>query len=617
MWELTRLVSKQDDSSRRRRLGTGAFIAALLLAWIIAPGMVLYHQAMIAKHDVRALAAANKAHNFADLAQSLNQLNQQMDSISRTLGWMRYWAWVPGVGSKYRDGQAALAAVQQGLGGVLMMMPALSRMAPLLGYSTAAHPRARRSGQKKVEAFVSALPILGPDLKRAYPDFARAAQRLDQVNPQDFRGFLAPLGQKLNTAKSLLDTAVKNMPLIYQSSAVLQNILGDPTAKRYLLIFQNSGELRATGGFMTAYGYVTLDQGKLGRIRAQNMYLLDAQVTYHAPASPVIANDLPVYYWHLRDANTSPDVPTTVSYIKQFYDSIPNAPKVDGVIFVDTWFVDRLIGDVGGLTVPTPKGPVHLTEADANIKMEDMAEGQGLPDNVRKKFIGTMMKALFHEVMNSHGQELARVLRTVNLSLNRKFIVLNFNNPQAEALVRRYHWGGVMDRYVAGDYLSVVDENLLGHKDNYRMSYHLVTKLTKVGSRYRQTTSMSWRDPAVDNGWLFVPYRSWVRFYVPLGSQLISISGVDGIPYEDYVNTTVNKTVFGGHVNLPDRTSNSQPIATHTVTVTYWLPAGLSPTELTVQLQPGVNHQRLTVIRGSFRKTVPFTHDLVFHWANR
>jgi hypothetical protein len=555
---------------------------------------------------------ANHARDFRAMKADLPQIEQKIGAIQGTLGWMGYWDWVPGVAAKYRDGQEALAAVQLGLHGINVMMPALTRAAPLLGYRVRPHSRLPALGEKKVAEFLAALPVMDPDLRKAYPDFRAAAQTLNKVHPHDFTGFLAPVGQKLAAAQSLLDAAVKNMPLVYQSTSALQNILGDPTPKRYLLIFQNSGELRSTGGFMTAYGYLTLNHGHLGDIQAQNMYLLDARVTYHPPASAVIATYLPVYYWHLRDSNTSPDVPTTVSYIKQFYASIPGAPRINGIIFIDTWFVDELIGDVGGITVPTPKRQVSLTEQDANIKMEDMAEGEGLPNNIRKKFIETMMKTLFNDVLHSRGHVLGEVLHTVDQSLNRKFVLLYFNNPRDEAMVMRYNWGGVMDRHVKGDYLSVVDENLLGHKDNFEMTYHIRTRVQKIGGRYEQTTSISYRDPALDNGWLFVPYRSWVRFYVPVGSELVSIQGVDGIPYEDYVNTTLNKTVFGGHVNLPSRTSTSQPVATHTVTVRYWLPPGVSPRRLTVQLQPGVNHQTLTVADGSYHRTVPFLHDMTF-----
>lgn len=585
-------------------------LSVLLIAFVLVPGALLARQLMLLRTHVKALEQANHQRDFAAIKTNLTAVQSGLEDIQGTFHWVGYLGVVPGIGAKYRDANDALTAVTDGMDGLQQVMPALSRMAPLAGYRSGAP--APRSGGAKIQAFVSELPVMGPTLKRAYPDFVRADRALQQAHPHDFQGVLAPIGRELLTAQTLLHTVVKNMPLVYRSTHALQNILGYPTQKRYLLVFQNSGELRATGGFMTAYGYVTVDHGRLGKIKAQNMYLLDAQVTYRPPASTVIATYLPVYYWHLRDANTSPNVPTTVGYIKRFYRSIPGAPPINGVIFIDTWFVDRLIGDVGGITVHTPKGPVSLTESNANKKMEYMAEGQGLPDSIRKKFIGTMMKTLFHDVMHSHGLELARVLKTVNQSLDQKFILLNFNNRQAENLAKRYNWGGVMDQHVPGDYLSVVDENLLGHKDNYEMSYHIRTRILKVGSRYQEVSSISYRDPAIDNGWLFVPYRSWVRFYVPMGSQLISITGVDGIPPETYADPGLDKTVFGGHVDLPARTTKSQPVATHTVTVRYWLPSGTAVNSLTVQLQPGVNHQTLTVIDGQFHRTVAFVHDMAF-----
>ena len=616
------LVNKKVEGARHHSrgrwwwYGAGSVLVALVVAFLAIPGLILYHQVTAVRSQVARLEEANRAHNFTAMVRDAKPIETEMGNIAGTLGWMPYWRIVPGIGGKYRDGEMALEAIREGFQGLNLMVPALSKVAPLVGYKSGNLRPSQISGHGKLSALLSALPILVPDLKRAYPDFVKASDALDQVHPGDFGGFLGPIGAKLLTAQSLLATAVRNIPLIDQSSQALQNILGDPNPKRYLLVFQNSGELRSTGGFMTAYGFVTLNHGHLGPVTEQNMYLLDARVTYRPPASTVIGTYLPVLYWHLRDANTSPNVPTTVSYIKTFYESIPGVPRVNGVIFIDTWFVDSLIGDVGGITVPTPKGPVSLNQKNANLKMEFMAEAQGLPNNMRKKFIGTMMKSLLHQVFHAHGSELARVVKTVEQSLNKKFILLNFNNPRDEAMVRRYHWGGIMDRHVRGDYLSIVDENLLGHKDNYVMNYHLSTRIRRVGSRYQETASITYRDPAIDTGALFVPYRSWVRFYVPVGSTLISMTGNDGIPYQSYVNTTVNKTVFGGHENLPARTSQSQPVATNTVTVTYWLPPHLSVKRLTVQLQPGVNHQTLTVMRGSYRKTVPFTHDMVFHMGS-
>lgn len=598
-----------------RKLGL-ALLAIILMIYVVVPGALVIRDGVLLKHEVRSLESANRERNFQQIESSLSRLQGTLAALAPTLRWMNFWRWVPGVGTKYVDSQEALQALQEGLRGIDVLNPVLRRMAPLAGYRLHGNGQTGRTGEQKVSAFVRELPVMGPKLKQAFPDFQSASLTLNQVHPADFSGVLKPIGEKLAVAQSLLDTAVKNMPLVYRSTAVLRGILGSPHPVRYLLIFQNSGELRSTGGFMTAYGYLTLNDGRLGKIVAQNMYLLDAEVTYRPPASTVISTYLPVYYWHLRDANTSPNVPTTVGYIKRFYASIPHAPHINGVIFVDTWFVDKLIGDVNGISVPTPKGPVTLNQQDANSKMEYMAEGEALPSNVRKKFIGTMMKTLFHDVLHSHGIELARVLTTVNQSLNQKFVLLSFNNPRAERLVERYNWGGTMVSHYRGDYLEVVDENLLAHKDNFVMHYHLRTQIKRVGSRYEEISSITYVDPAIDNGFMYVPYQSWVRFYVPLGSQLISITGVDGIPPETYNNLVVDKTVFGGHENLPARNSKSQPVSTGTVTVTYWLPPHLDLESVLVQMQPGINHETISVQNGAYHKTRALTHDEVFQFRS-
>lgn len=592
--------------------GIAAALVAVVGVFIVRPAWSLWNQYQVAKGEVKDLSRAEKTRDFSALQQNLHKLSLTISSIQRSTRELSYLRAVPIYGHEYRDAQTALLAAQQGLTGVNHMMPALARIAPLLGYSTVGHRVSHRTGQARIQAFVKELPHIGPDVRLAYPDFVEASHTLNQISPQDFHGRLSKVGTELTLAKSLMATAVSDLPMVYRSTGALQQILGAPNPMRYLLIFQNSGELRATGGFMTAYGYVTLNHGKLAKLHAQNMYLLDSQVTYRPAPSRVIGTYLPVYYWHLRDANTSPDVPTTVSYINKFYDSIPNAEPVQGDIFIDTWFVDKLIGDVGGLTVPTPKGPVTLTASNANQKMEYMAEGQGLPDSERKKFISVMMKDLFHQVMHSRGVELARVLKTVNASLNQKFILLHFDNPKAQALVEHYHWGGVVSRHPAGDYLQVVDENLLGHKDNYYMHYAIHTTITKVGTRYRETTSMTYVNPAVDNNWTVVPYRSWVRFYVPPGSKEISLTGVDGFT-ESYTNTTLDKMVFGGHVSLVGRASKSDPPSEGTVTLKYWLPPDISLRSLNIQMQPGINHETMSVTYKGFHRQFPLVHDVTLH----
>jgi len=592
---------------RWRRFGK-VLLGTFLAVWVVIPGLLFLGAAWVLRGDVTRAKSAFHTHNPVSFNAAIRQMTDASAVMDVTGHWMGHWAWLPGIGGAYRNVLLSLDAFHQMLVGAEDILPPLDRVLSALTLK-GRHPNG--IGNQKIQALMDTLPSWGPGLKKAYPHWQAAESQLNQIRPEAWSGILGHYASDVGVLQDAARRWVPQVPVLMRSTRVLQHLVGFPAPQRYFLVFQNSGELRATGGFMTAYGYVVFNHGKIQRLTAQNMYLLDSQVTYQPPASPVIATYLPVYYWHLRDANTSPDVPTTVGYIQRFYQSIPGAPPINGVIFIDTWFVDQLIADVNGLTVATPKGPVHLTPQNANFEMEYMAEGQGLPDAVRKKFIATMMKDLFHKVFSSRGFTLLRVLNTVNQSLNQKFILLYFNDRQAESLVARENWGGIMTRYPHADYLSVVDENLLGHKDNYVMSYHIVTRILKVGRRFQQTVTMTWTDPALDNGWLYVPYHSWVRFYLPRGAQLVSISGVDGIPYEDYVNPGLNKTVVGGHVDLPSRTSQKQPIARHTVTIRYWLPQGVPMRRLMVQMQPGINHESLTVIAGSYRVSMPLVHDVV------
>ena len=215
------------------RLGVSGLIA-LFLAFLAVPGVLLARQVSNMRHTVRVLEAGNKRRSFPEIRAGVQQLDAETRNALAWMQWMGYLSVVPGIGRQYQDGEHAFRAVDQALRGMNLLMPALDRVAPLLGYRGGSGPEHLRTGKQKISAVVSALPILGPALRRAYPDFVRANRALAAIRPADFHGFLRPLASKVATAQSLVNTAVKNMPLIYQSTSALQNILGDPSPKRFL-----------------------------------------------------------------------------------------------------------------------------------------------------------------------------------------------------------------------------------------------------------------------------------------------------------------------------------------------------------------------------------------------
>jgi len=62
-------------------------------------------------------------------------------------------------------------------------------------------------------------------------------------------------------------------------------VVGEPTEKKYLIIFQNDKELRPTGGFITAYAVFRLDSGVIHVDTSSDIYSLDATIS-NKPVAP-------------------------------------------------------------------------------------------------------------------------------------------------------------------------------------------------------------------------------------------------------------------------------------------------------------------------------------------
>jgi len=130
--------------------------------------------------------------------------------------------------------------------------------------------------------------------------------------------------------------------------------------KYYITIFQNDGELRPTGGFMTAYGVLRVDKGRIRAEKSDDIYSLDKKLNSRLkPPDPIakylLSADLKtgiVPYYYIRDMNFSPDFKDSMSLFLTNYDKIKDEPKVDGVIAMDTKVLTDLLEVLGPINVP-------------------------------------------------------------------------------------------------------------------------------------------------------------------------------------------------------------------------------------------------------------------------
>lgn len=598
-------MANHERSPRRRRSyrWRGSRVCLILIViGLVAPIAGLGWGAVRLRAETHALKTAYHSHQMVAVGSTIRQMGATLGAMrteALLLGWLDA---IPVVRQYYLNGMNLLTAGHLDLQVFGQVLP------PVLAAASGAN-----------QATAPAVAHAGRVMRQLVPQIQAANRSLQRLNPRYIPAGVQQKGLRVGALRAASATLLQLLPTMTGPHPILANLLGLPTPTRYLLILQNSGELRATGGFMTAYAYVPFDNGKLGKIHSQNIQNLDTKVTYQPPAPLIVGTYLPVTYWHLRDSNTSiadiqgapvPDLPEAVHNLYQFYDSIPGASPVNGVAYIDTWFVDRLIADVGGLNVPTIRGKtVHLTAQNANYEMEYMAEGQALPSNLRKLFIGTMMKELMHKVFHGHLSELLKVAGTLGQSLHKEDVMFYFNRPAAEHFAVAQGWGGVIPSHVKGDFVEVVDQNLLGHKDNFWMRESYDVNIKTEHGRNLETVTIHWTDLALVQQappYLTVPYHSWVTVFFPNGSDMLGMTGTaaggDNMPplgIDSYVQPTtdpsLNKDELGAHMNLPGRYSPSEPPATGTVVATAWLPSTVNIHRILIQKQPGLRAEPVTI----------------------
>jgi hypothetical protein len=128
-------------------------------------------------------------------------------------------------------------------------------------------------------------------------------------------------------------------------------------AQNYLVLAQNRDELRATGGFISGIGLVTVEDGKIKEFSLGDSYQIDDfSKGYPAPPEPLTRFML-ADYWVTRDANWSPDFPTTAEQTQALY-TLSTGNQTQGVIAFNQLAVEEVLAAVGPVQIPGTDEPV-------------------------------------------------------------------------------------------------------------------------------------------------------------------------------------------------------------------------------------------------------------------
>ncbi len=426
-----------------------------------------------------------------------------------------------------------------------------------------------------------------PDLQAGLGDLQaaeRAAASLDLAAlPRSVRLSLRPLLTLLPSGEQGIRAAI-----------VAPTFLGATRPYYYLLAPQNPLDLRATGGFVGTAVLLRAYHGDLKLVPSQASTDVDsARKTYVAPPLPLLTYQH-LSNWSYRDANWSPDYPTTAQLLRLFYHA-GQGRWVDGVVAFDSALVPILLDLTGPVSVANPdkKGAfVVLTPTNAIATIDHYVNAVH-PGALDKTFAGAVYQTVFHLLIHLHGGQLSRAATLLHGALTDKHLLLWFPNQDVAPLLARQGWAGAVDP-THGVYLYVVDTNVHYNKIDDQVhetiAYHGVLRADRSVASTVTITYVNDASPAT----LRPPQNNpidedFVRVYVPLGSRLHASSGLTQ-PWT--AQRDQGKTLFSGYLRIP---SHGRATVTFSYTVLPNAVGAGTSMGLTVQRQPGAAPIPLTV----------------------
>lgn len=445
----------------------------------------------------------------------------------------------------------------------------------------------------------SPLLRIGPALEQAQPSLIRAQRQLSLLRAARRRLIGLPLPGSIAPLLASFDRQEPALSLALTIARGLPALLGAEGPRSYLVIYQDSADLRATGGYIGSAALINLNRGRLSQIDYEDSKELQV------PPSRSIPAPAPLFYYEdfgsleLRDANFWPDFPTSARQIAHIYQMV-TGHHLDGVVAVQPPLVSDLLRGLGPLAVPDFHEVVTAANVVERIEYytHDSSGAQSNPH--RKRFIVALNHALLRALLHAGAARLAGLLPHLQSAFADRVIVASVADPPIAQALSQAHWDGSL-RTDRGDYLAIFDQNVTDSKLNpfidERIEYDVQCR-PDGGLDSRVTIAYHSR---IRHTAIWIPrtdYQDYLRVAVPTGSQVHDQTGYIDTFWPDEMER--DRRLVAGYVEIP-------PGATRSVVVSYGEPAstlsGIQGYRLLVQKQPGSPPAAITVRASAWGKT--------------
>jgi len=231
------------------------------------------------------------------------------------------YKYIPFARNYYFDGEHAFNAAEAGLRAGLKTVEAITPYADVLGFAGEG-TFTGGTAEDRLKLILETIDKISPILDDITAELKTVQTELVEIDPsrypekiqeQEVRSYIITARDSAQTA---IDSVTQYRPILEQLPEIM-GAKGD--RKKYLILFQNDNELRPTGGFLTAYSTIFIEDGKVTPALGRG----STQAAKDSPSSDALALALAGGGTALAKASLTADPNTGLAVIKLGNTSIP------------------------------------------------------------------------------------------------------------------------------------------------------------------------------------------------------------------------------------------------------------------------------------------------------
>lgn len=495
-----------------------------------------------------------KAQNLPEAEINIVKAKENLDKLNQSYNKLGIYQKIPVFNKYYQDGIYGLAAANHGLEAAVVSVKAITPYADILGFEGEG-TFAGGTTEDRIGVMLQTLEKITPELDQIEEQLTLVNENLSKIDASRYPEKVkdVEIRNLLLTSQESVDQAIgifsQFRPVIEQ----LPKIAGSQGEKmKYLVLFQNNNELRPTGGFLTAYSIVTIENGKITPEKSDDIYELDQKFSGRIEIPESLGRYLTTEkYWHLRDMNISPDYKESMTTFYEHYQTVRGEPDdINGIISVDTQVLTRLLEILGPVEIPgygTFSAQID-SRCDCPQVVYALSEIITRPTPYlredRKGILGPMMKSILQKTYEAPKQHWPQLFGLIWETVQGRNLQMYFIDDQTQLAAENANAAGRLIPPENGDFLAIVDANLGGAKSNLFTEYEVQHQVegptdgyitNNLEITYKNTRKADNCNLEAGLLCLNAPAPTWNRIYLPAGSKVENTQGFNQDPnlYEE------------------------------------------------------------------------------------